>query len=50
MEDWKIEKYDNYNLESLPKYFGYLKTSTREKDKVRYEIVKKYLYDNHLNK
>ncbi len=42
-EDWKIEKYGDYNLESLDKYFEYLKTSTREKDKVKYEIVKKQL-------
>ena len=41
LEDWKIEKYENYNLESLEKYFAYLKTSTREKDKIKYEIVKK---------
>ena len=47
-EDWKIEKVGQYNLESLEKYFDHLKTSTREKDKVKYEIVKeklKLLYD-----
>ena len=42
-EDWKVEKYGDYYLESLTKYFEYLKTSTREKDKVKYEIVKKQL-------
>lgn len=42
-EEWKIEKVGDYNLESLPKYFNYLKTSTREKDKIRYEIVIKQL-------
>jgi len=42
-EDWKIEKHDNYNLESLEKYMMYLETSTREKDKIKYEIVKKEL-------
>lgn len=42
-EDWKIEKFENYNLESLNKYFEYLKSSTREKDKIKYEIVKKQL-------
>ena len=42
-EDWKIEKVGQYNLESLEKYFDYLKTSTREKDKVKYEIVKEKL-------
>lgn len=42
-EDWKIEKYEGYNLQSLEKYFDYLKSSTREKDKIRYDIVKKEL-------
>ena len=42
-EDWKIEKCEDYNLESLEKYFEYLKTSEREKDKIRYEIVKEAL-------
>ena len=42
-EDWKIEKVGQYNLESLEKYFDHLKTSTREKDKVKYEIVKEKL-------
>jgi len=43
LEDWKIEKYEDYYLESLEKYFDYLKSSTREKDKIKYEIVKKEL-------
>ncbi len=42
-EDWKIEKVGKYNLESLEKYFNYLKTSNREKDKIKYEIVKEKL-------
>lgn len=42
-EDWKIEKYEGYQLESLTKYFEFLKNSSREKDKIRYEIVKKAL-------
>lgn len=42
-EDWKVEKYGEYYLESLEKYFQYLKTSTREKDKVKYDIVKNIL-------
>ena len=41
--DSNIEKYGKYNLESLEKYFEYLKTSEREKDKIRYDIVKKAL-------
>ena len=42
-EDWKIEKVGKYYLESLEKYFEYLKTSTRKKDKVKYDVVKKEL-------
>lgn len=42
-EEWKIEKHNDYYLESLEKYFEYLKTSNREKDKIKYEIVKKEL-------
>lgn len=42
-EDWKIEKYGNYNLESLEKYMLYLRNSKREKDKIRYQIVEKEL-------
>lgn len=42
-DDWKIEKYGDYYLESLTKYYEFLKNSTREKDKVKYEIVKKEL-------
>ena len=42
-EDWKIEKEGKYYLESLEKYFEYLKTSTREKDKIKYDIVKREL-------
>jgi len=42
-EDWKIEKVGKYYLESLEKYFEYLKTSTREKDKIKHDIVKNEL-------
>ena len=42
-ENWKIEEYEGHQLESLTKYFEFLKTSSREKDKIRYEIVKKAL-------
>lgn len=41
-----IEKHGNYYLESLPKYFDFLKSSMREKDKVKYEIVKEHLEKN----
>lgn len=49
-ETWKIEKYGKYNLESLEKYFEYLKNSIREKDKIRYEIVRKELKNGPLFK
>ncbi|MDD3341607.1 MAG: hypothetical protein PHN72_05430 [Bacilli bacterium] len=42
-EEWKTEKHKDYYLESLPKYFDYLKNSTREKDKIKYDIVEKKL-------
>jgi len=50
MEDWKVEKYGDYYLESLTKYFAFLKESTREKDKVKYKIVKKELEKRNMNK
>lgn len=42
-EDFKIEKYGKYNLQSLEVYFEYLKSSAREKDKIKYEIVSKVI-------
>ena len=48
-EDWKIEKYEKYNLESIKKYYSFLITSTREKDKIKLEIVEKYIKDNNIN-
>lgn len=42
-EDWKIEKCGEYYLESLEKYFEFLETTRREKDKLKYEIVKEKL-------
>lgn len=45
-EDYKIEKYFEYNLESLQKYLDYLKTSEREKDKIKYKIVKQEIEKN----
>lgn len=42
-DDYKVEKIGKYNVESLQKYFDYLSDSTREKDAVKYKIVKKVL-------
>ena len=45
-EDWKTEKVGDYYVESLSKYFEYLKTSDREKDIIKYEIVKRKLEED----
>ena len=42
-EPWKIEKYGKYDLESIEKYYEYLKTSNRDKDKARIPLVEKYI-------
>lgn len=41
--DWKIEKYGDYNLQSIEKYYEYLKGSTREKDKARIPLIEEYI-------
>lgn len=40
---WGIEKVGKYNVESITKYYEYLKSSTREKDKIKRKIVEDYL-------
>lgn len=40
---WKIEKYGKYNLESIEKYYKFLKKSSREKDKARIPLIEKYM-------
>lgn len=40
---WEIEKVGKYNVESITKYYEYLKSSTREKDKIKRKIVEDYL-------
>lgn len=42
-ESWKIEKYGKYNLESLEKYYEFLKSSDRQKDIEKLKIVKSIL-------
>ena len=39
----KVEKYGEYYLQSLPNYLEFLESTKREKDKLKYEIVKKEL-------
>lgn len=47
-EDWKIEKYGDYLLESLPKYHKYLVESDREKDKLRLPLVEAYMMEHKI--
>ena len=42
-EDWKIEKSGEYYLESIEKYYEFLKNSDREKDKARIPLIEKYM-------
>ena len=42
-ESWKIEKYGDYNLQSIEKYYEFLKDSTREKDKARITLIEEYM-------
>ena len=42
-EDWKFEKYGEYNIQSLERYYEFLKGSERAKDKERVALVEKYV-------
>ena len=42
-ESWKIEKYGEYNLQSIEKYYEFLKKSNRKKDKERIPLIEKYM-------
>lgn len=42
-EEWKIEKFGQYNLQSIDKYYDFLKNSSREKDKARNPLVEEYM-------
>ena len=42
-EPWKIEKVGEYNLQSIEKYYEFLKESKREKDKARIPLIEEYL-------
>ena len=42
-ESWKIEEVEGYNLESIEKYYRYLKDSSREKDRKRIPIIEDYM-------
>lgn len=45
-EEWKVEKYGEYYLQSLEMYYEFLKKSDREKDKNRITLVEEYLKNN----
>ena len=42
-EEWKIEKYGEYNLQSIEKYYDFLKKSNRQKDKARIPLIEEYI-------
>ena len=42
-EPQKIEKFGEYNLQSIEKYYEFLKESNREKDKARIPLVEEYM-------
>ena len=48
-EEWNIEKYADYNLESIEKYYDFLIKSNRQKDKARIPLVEEYM-KNKTNK
>ncbi|MBE6160239.1 MAG: hypothetical protein E7157_04245 [Lactobacillales bacterium] len=50
MDDDKVEKYGDYYLQSLTKYFEFLEESNREKDKEKYKIIKKELEKRNIDK
>jgi hypothetical protein len=47
-ESWKIEKYEKYNLQSIKKYYEFLKGSSREKDKARIPLIEEYMKINKI--
>lgn len=42
-EPWKIEKFGEYYIQSIEKYYEFLKESNREKDKARIPLVEEYM-------
>ena len=48
-EEANIEKYGDYNLESIEKYYDFLIKSNRQKDKARIPLVEEYM-KNKTNK
>lgn len=48
-ESNKIEKVGEYNLQSIQKYYDFIKNSSREKDKARIPLIENYMkqFDNY---
>ena len=42
-EPWKIEKLGEYNLQSIEKYYEFLKESNRDKEKARIPLIEEYM-------
>ncbi len=42
-DEWKIEKYGDYNLQSIEKYYDFLINSNRDKDKARIPLIEEYM-------
>ena len=42
-EEWKVEKFGEYNLQSIECYYDFLLKSNRPKDKVRIPLIEKYM-------
>lgn len=42
-DEWKIERFGEYNLQSIEAYYDFLKRSVREKDKARIPLVVEYM-------
>lgn len=42
-DEWKVEKFGEYNLQSIEAYYDFLKRSVRKKDKARIPLVVEYM-------
>lgn len=42
-DEWKVERFGEYNIQSIEAYYDFLKRSVREKDKARIPLVVEYM-------
>lgn len=42
-DEWKVERFGEYNLQSIEAYYDFLKRSVRKKDKARIPLVVEYM-------